>query len=200
MNRINNLAGTKITVYHTFHDEVNHCRQHVWRCTGECRTWKPFMGFVKRSMNRAPGPHDLWWADHSRKCSGTFEKIAEPEGFKTKQIKRKSDDSINEASQTSSQINKKKVRPDDKSLMKIDNYFQTSQKKQLSATASSSQYSNEENEDILIIDEIKAANKNDVFVIDKIIPTQSNKTIDCPICFSILPQDQIEDHVNSHFD
>ena len=72
MNRINNLAGTKITVYHTFHDEVNHCRQHVWRCTGVCRTMKPFMGFVKRSMNRAPGPHDRWFADHRRKCSGIF--------------------------------------------------------------------------------------------------------------------------------
>lgn len=34
MNRINRLASTSITVYHSFHDEVNHARQHVWRCTG----------------------------------------------------------------------------------------------------------------------------------------------------------------------
>lgn len=35
MNRINRLASTNITVYHSFHDEVNHARQHIWRCTGD---------------------------------------------------------------------------------------------------------------------------------------------------------------------
>ena len=35
MNRINRLASTNITVYHSFHDEVNYARQHVWRCTGK---------------------------------------------------------------------------------------------------------------------------------------------------------------------
>lgn len=32
--RINREAKTHITVYHSFHDEVNHARQHVWRCNG----------------------------------------------------------------------------------------------------------------------------------------------------------------------
>lgn len=34
MDRINRMANTSITVYHSFHDEVNHARQHVWRCNG----------------------------------------------------------------------------------------------------------------------------------------------------------------------
>ena len=34
MNRINKAAKTNITVYHSFHDEVNYQRQHVWRCNG----------------------------------------------------------------------------------------------------------------------------------------------------------------------
>ena len=32
MNRINEAARTKITVFHTFHDEVDSYRQHVWQC------------------------------------------------------------------------------------------------------------------------------------------------------------------------
>lgn len=82
MNRINKLASTNITVYHSFHDEVNYARQHVWRCTGTCRNTPPFYGYVKRSMNRAPGKNDTWWASHQSKCNGTFEKVSEPEGFK----------------------------------------------------------------------------------------------------------------------
>jgi predicted SprT family Zn-dependent metalloprotease len=36
MNRINSAARTNISVYHSFHDEVNFQRQHVWRCNGAC--------------------------------------------------------------------------------------------------------------------------------------------------------------------
>lgn len=79
MYRINGEAGTNITVYHDFHDEVNLYQQHWWRCDGACRTRRPFYGFVKRAMNRAPGPNDRWWADHQRTCDGKFIKIKEPE-------------------------------------------------------------------------------------------------------------------------
>lgn len=34
MNRINRLANTSITIYHSFHDEVNYAKRHVWRCNG----------------------------------------------------------------------------------------------------------------------------------------------------------------------
>ncbi|XP_075156483.1 DNA-dependent metalloprotease SPRTN [Haematobia irritans] len=79
MTSINMVAGTNITVYHTFHDEVQLYKQHWWRCNGICQDRSPFFGYVKRSSNRAPGPNDQWWAGHVASCGGTFMKIKEPE-------------------------------------------------------------------------------------------------------------------------
>ncbi|KAI1897516.1 hypothetical protein AGOR_G00084080 [Albula goreensis] len=84
MNRINQASGTKITVYHTFHDEVDLYRQHWWRCNGPCQNRKPFFGYVKRAMNRAPSPRDPWWADHQRTCGGTYVKVKEPDDYSKK--------------------------------------------------------------------------------------------------------------------
>ena len=107
MDRINQATGTKITVgssvssqsvlcvdmhltsestvfhqvYHTFHDEVDLYRQHWWRCDGPCRTRKPYFGYVKRAMNRAPSAQATWWGDHLRSCGGTDTKGKEPEGY-----------------------------------------------------------------------------------------------------------------------
>jgi predicted SprT family Zn-dependent metalloprotease len=126
MDRINRAASTRITVYHSFHDEVNHARQHVWRCTGVCRTMPPFYGYVKRSMNRAPGKNDTWWAQHQSKCNGTFEKISEPESYKQKQVKGEKsilDKSSNDANKT---IRKKKdpaLLADTSNMKKLDSYF-----------------------------------------------------------------------------
>lgn len=79
MENINRVAGTNITVYHTFHDEVAMYKTHIWRCNGICQHRKPFYGWVKRTCNRAPGPNDNWWARHHDSCSGTFVKVSEPE-------------------------------------------------------------------------------------------------------------------------
>lgn len=79
MYRINKEAGTKISVYHSFHDEVRHFKVHHWRCTGPCKDRAPYFGWVKRSMNRAPGKNDFWWADHQRTCGGDYIKVSEPE-------------------------------------------------------------------------------------------------------------------------
>jgi len=79
MYRINKETGTNITVYHSFHDEVDHHRQHWWRCDGPCVKRPPFFGIVRRAMNRAPSPRDRWWNDHKQKCGGAFTKIKEPE-------------------------------------------------------------------------------------------------------------------------
>ena len=49
----------------------------------------PFYGYVKRSMNRAPGKNDTWWSQHAAKCSGSFIKVSEPELFKKKQEEKK---------------------------------------------------------------------------------------------------------------
>ncbi|KAH8398040.1 hypothetical protein KR222_011363, partial [Zaprionus bogoriensis] len=78
METINKVAGTNITVYHTFHDEVNMYKTHIWRCNGVCQFHNPFQGWVKRTSNRAPGPSDQWWEKHQRDCGGTFEKVSEP--------------------------------------------------------------------------------------------------------------------------
>ncbi|XP_065346971.1 DNA-dependent metalloprotease dvc-1 isoform X2 [Cloeon dipterum] len=84
MYRINNLCGCNITIYHSFHAEVKLYQQHVWRCLGVCRERKPFFGFVRRSMNRAPSHTDTWWSMHERSCGGKFVKIQEPEEFTKK--------------------------------------------------------------------------------------------------------------------
>jgi predicted SprT family Zn-dependent metalloprotease len=222
MNRINDLAGTNITVYHTFHDEVNFQRQHVWRCTGVCRTMKPYLGFVKRSMNRAPGPHDIWWADHSRKCSGKFEKTAEPEGFKAKATKRKSDDSVIEPSQArqkattkkiflsdgSSQMNGKasgkKVNSSDNSLVKLDKFFPISQVETRKLSSQTQNVagalpSKTDDDDILVINEVKSEYNNEIMVLNSSKFAGMN-SVECPLCFIKLPNGQIDSHVNNHFD
>ncbi|KXJ67910.1 hypothetical protein RP20_CCG007765 [Aedes albopictus] len=79
MHGINRIAGTNITVYHTFHDEVNVYKTHWWKCNGPCRNRGPFYGMVKRTANRKPGPSDQWFAEHQRSCGGEFIKIREPE-------------------------------------------------------------------------------------------------------------------------
>eukprot|EP01054_Gregarina_sp_Poly1_P008261 Gregarina_sp_Poly_1__8260@NODE_481_length_8028_cov_336_122975_g389_i0_p2_GENE_NODE_481_length_8028_cov_336_122975_g389_i0NODE_481_length_8028_cov_336_122975_g389_i0_p2_ORF_typecomplete_len405_score37_45SprTlike/PF10263_9/3_6e25SprTlike/PF10263_9/5_6e03Peptidase_M76/PF09768_9/0_061Peptidase_M76/PF09768_9/6_5e03_NODE_481_length_8028_cov_336_122975_g389_i013612575 len=79
MQTINNATGLRVTVYHSFHEQVDHARKHIWRCNGVCKTMKPYFGFVKRAMNRPPGPSDWWYARHERECGGTYTKIAGPD-------------------------------------------------------------------------------------------------------------------------
>ena len=57
-------------------------RQHIWQCNGPCRIRQPYFGLLKRSMNRAPGPNDNWWARHQQTCGGTYVKIQEPDRSK----------------------------------------------------------------------------------------------------------------------
>lgn len=99
MYRINKEAGVNITVYHTFHDEVAEYRQHWWRCNGPCQSRKPYFGYVKRAMNRAPGPRDPWFRDHQNSCNGTFIKVKEPENYgkKKKKGEGKSDQTSSKA-------------------------------------------------------------------------------------------------------
>ncbi|XP_063704788.1 DNA-dependent metalloprotease dvc-1-like [Culicoides brevitarsis] len=109
MENINRQAGTNITVYHTFHDEVNEYMKHWWRCDGPCRDRHPYFGYVKRCMNRAPGKHDFWFAEHQRNCGGKFVKIKEPTPKKKKNEK-----------------NEKKVKGTQSN--KISGYIQTTKK------------------------------------------------------------------------
>ena len=76
---INNHGAYEVTVYHTFHDEVDSYRTHVWQCDGPCSTRAPFFGLVKRSSNRPPSKNDTWWKRHEEECGGSWIKTAEPE-------------------------------------------------------------------------------------------------------------------------
>ncbi|KAF1915039.1 SprT-like family-domain-containing protein [Ampelomyces quisqualis] len=82
---INNHGNYQVTIYHTFHDEVDSYRTHIWQCDGPCQTQPPYFGLVKRSMNRAPGKSDTWWARHESQCGGTYTKIQAPT-LTTKQL------------------------------------------------------------------------------------------------------------------
>ncbi|XP_029450081.1 sprT-like domain-containing protein Spartan isoform X2 [Rhinatrema bivittatum] len=73
-----------VEIYHNFHDEVDEYRKHWWRCNGPCQNRKPYLGYVKRAMNRPPSAIDTWWADHQHTCGGTFLKIKEPENYSKK--------------------------------------------------------------------------------------------------------------------
>ncbi|XP_010705401.2 sprT-like domain-containing protein Spartan, partial [Meleagris gallopavo] len=110
MRRINRLTGANVTIYHNFHDEVDSYRQHWWRCNGPCQYRRPYFGYVKRSMNRAPSARDFWWAEHQENCGGTFTKVKEPENF-SKKPKEKTD---TEKLQNSKSSKKGRVRVGDK--------------------------------------------------------------------------------------
>ncbi|VDM17181.1 unnamed protein product [Hydatigera taeniaeformis] len=101
MNRINKIAKTNITIYHSFHDEVDNYKVHWWKCNGPCAKRPPFYGLVRRSMNRAPGPNDLWWAEHQATCSGQFIKISEPENPKNASKKGKNKAGLKSQAKTS---------------------------------------------------------------------------------------------------
>ncbi|KAK8772524.1 DNA-dependent metalloprotease SPRTN-like [Amblyomma americanum] len=89
MDRINKASGANITVFHHFHKETDYYRTHWWRCNGPCKHLMPFFGVIKRVMNRPPSEKNVWWAEHQRKCGGTFIKIREPD---PKSSKRKQKD------------------------------------------------------------------------------------------------------------
>eukprot|EP01064_Diplonema_japonicum_P000334 TRINITY_DN10231_c0_g1_i1.p1 TRINITY_DN10231_c0_g1~~TRINITY_DN10231_c0_g1_i1.p1 ORF type:complete len:235 (+),score=29.65 TRINITY_DN10231_c0_g1_i1:163-867(+) len=72
MHRINKQLGTSITIYHSFHDEVDHFRTHWWECSN-CKR------IIKRSMNRAPAPRDVGYIPHLQSCGGNYVKVREPE-------------------------------------------------------------------------------------------------------------------------
>lgn len=86
VNRINEEAGTNITVDRKFKEEIESFRQHVWTCNGPCTTQPPYFGIVKRCINRAPSRIDLWWKKHLRTCGGQFTKIENLENEEKKKL------------------------------------------------------------------------------------------------------------------
>eukprot|EP00116_Pleurobrachia_bachei_P004725 sb/3464987/ len=127
MYRINGRIGSKISVYHTFHDEVKAQKVHVWKCQGPCQHRPPFYGYVKRSMNRAPGPHDLWHAEHKANCGGTFVKVLEPPEYTKK--KKKGGKQLDKSKDTKTEdksLDKKKLSDPTKGTPKLTTIFEKS--------------------------------------------------------------------------
>ena len=114
IGQINKITGLNLTVYHTFYDEVDYYKTHIWKCNGKCQNDKPYYGFVKRSMNRPPGENDYWWAQHKANCGGTFTKISEPENYKNK--KKNKENSLKTIK--SLKVDDKKLRKD---INKLEN-------------------------------------------------------------------------------
>jgi predicted SprT family Zn-dependent metalloprotease len=114
MHEINKNTGLNITIYHSFHDEVEYYKKYVWKCNGPCQIEPPYFGLVKRSMNRAPSKSDYWWEDHKKKCGGQFLKIEQPSSInkdckKEENNKKKIKKQISNKNKTlDSFINKKK--------------------------------------------------------------------------------------------
>ncbi|GAW82185.1 hypothetical protein, conserved [Plasmodium gonderi] len=125
MYRINKATGLCITIYHSFHKEVNFYRNHVWRCTGVCRTHAPHFGYVKRSMNRPPGPKEKWWRRHSSYCRGNFVKIDQVESSKNVELvdfnsTEKHSNALGKALDSIS-VKNKKTRAKDNFEKRVDN-------------------------------------------------------------------------------
>lgn len=89
MREINKETGYNISVYHTFHKEVNRHLNHIWLWDGPCQKKAPYYGVVKRATNRAPGKNDYWWESHKKNWGGTFNKIWSKDDIESKQKPRK---------------------------------------------------------------------------------------------------------------
>uniref|UniRef100_A0A182YKJ1 Protein with SprT-like domain at the N terminus n=1 Tax=Anopheles stephensi TaxID=30069 RepID=A0A182YKJ1_ANOST len=125
MNGINKIAGTNITVYHTFHDEVDLYKTHWWKCNGPCQHKHPFYGLVKRTTNRKPGSYDFWWNEHKLTCGGEFIKIREPSPKRKRANKENAVGSSLTPSQGRSYDPKQKATPPSQKNV-ISNYFNNS--------------------------------------------------------------------------
>ncbi|EAS05033.1 SprT family protein (macronuclear) [Tetrahymena thermophila SB210] len=124
MNFINSVTGLNITVYHSFIDEVESFRVHVWKCNGPCQNSPPYFGICKRQMNRPPQKSDFWFESHQKNCGGQFIKIDGPEfgddgkPDPSKQAVKKTKKDKSEESNTKSVQNKRKQK---KNEAKVDN-------------------------------------------------------------------------------
>jgi predicted SprT family Zn-dependent metalloprotease len=78
MVEINQATDLRLSVYHSFHDEVALAQNHVWMCDGKCGNQPPFYGIVKRARNAPPTEQDFWFAKHKKVCGGSFVKVLEP--------------------------------------------------------------------------------------------------------------------------
>jgi hypothetical protein len=186
---INNHGNYKVTVYHTFHEEVDSYRTHVWQCDGPCKTQPPFFGQVKRSMNRAPSKGDTWWAKHVAECGGTYTKVSEPELTK-KQLQNLS--GKERAGQQKNKLDKWVT-----SLTKKENNVEGEVTKKLDPLGKDDGMSSS-----LVVEDVtksaaSSAGQKRSYSADDSVPIVAKKTlVECPICAMRVADVEINDHLD----
>jgi hypothetical protein len=196
---VNNHGNYEVTIYHTFHDEVETYRTHVWQCDGPCRSQPPFFGLVKRSMNRAPGKSDTWWLKHEAECGGMYTKIKEPTMTK-KQLdalsakeragrqKNKLDSWITASAKTRTEPGDTSNRPID-----VDEEEKTSRSANNKRKASTLKAEELGAEDHLS----KSAKRTRATTEDEDTTTTKTVLVTCPICSQSIPEPQINQHLDT---
>jgi hypothetical protein len=191
-NAINDHGNYDITIYHTFHDEVDSYRTHVWQCDGSCRTQPPYFGLVKRSMNRAPGKGDTWWAKHEAECGGTYTKIQEPA------LTKKQLDAMSAKERAGRQKNK------------LDSWVKTSAKGSQSEGDTSDRpiivdgqdktsgaANNKRKASMLVVDDVSTDSKRSRARQEDGSPMVDSRIIvQCPICDESIEETKINDHLD----
>ncbi|KAF2793049.1 hypothetical protein K505DRAFT_245312 [Melanomma pulvis-pyrius CBS 109.77] len=206
---INNHGNYEITIYHTFHDEVESYRTHVWQCDGPCKQQEPYFGLVKRSMNRAPGKSDTWWARHEIECGGTYKKIQEPEPTKKQR----------EAMSKKERAGRQKNKLD--SWVKVEGSKEATAKSGSRISAlpvdanredgtSNIASSGKRKAEVIIIDDVvdiaspfvskpRAGQKrprNDAVYDDEILVVEKKVLVECPICSVRIAETEINEHLD----
>jgi hypothetical protein len=183
---INNHGNYEVTIYHTFHDEVDNYRTHVWHCDGPCQTQPPFFGQVKRSMNRAPGKTDTWWARHEADCGGTYTKISEPE------LTKKQLQSLSGKERAGRQKNK------------LDSWIKASKKggSTDSDISLKAKLPGKKDETSIAKDAVVSSSAGqkrplDVEVVDDVVVVGKKSLVECPICTMRVADTEINDHLDA---
>ncbi|EOD51277.1 putative zinc finger rad18 domain-containing protein [Neofusicoccum parvum UCRNP2] len=176
---INAHGGYDVTIFHTFHDEVDSYRTHVWACDGPCRARPPYFGLVKRSMNRAPSKSDSWWSQHHADCGGAYTKIAEPE------LTKKQIESLSAKERAGRQKNKI-----DRWITAAPSSIESSEKGTPSSTSNQvgpeSSYSNH-----------KRRRGDDETSTPTPRKNEKKTLLACPICDCAVTEEDVNDHLDS---
>lgn len=186
---INNHGNYEVTIYHTFHDEVDSYRTHIWQCDGPCKTQPPFFGQVKRSMNRAPGRTDNWWAAHEAECGGTYTKISEPDLTK-KQLQNLSskERAGRQKNKLDSWITKPKKTTGNVGNETHDSFGAQNKEDETSRSAVI--------EDIVAVPDSSAGQKRPHDEDDDVLVVSKKTLVECPICNIRVANAGINDHLD----